>query len=99
MNQSLSSLPSTLVGVERYEQLRRYFLEGAGTLVDGALALQRLLTQGVAGWMSAWTQVAGAAAATCRQSEPVTPPLPSWQRELTSLLAQMSLPHFQTTRL
>jgi hypothetical protein len=75
---------------ERYESLRRYVLEGRALLQAQPLGLVLWMTKGLAGWMNEWSKLS--------QPEPARPsavwPLPSagsWQKELTMLLAQMTL--------
>jgi hypothetical protein len=75
---------------QRYEALRQLAV-GRGLLGADPLGLVLLLRQGVAGWMRGWADP---------PPRPLAPPLapalpatPQWQRQLTELLAQMSLAH------
>ena len=81
---------------ERYESLRRYVLEGRAVLQAQPLGLILWMTKGLAGWMNEWSKLS--------QLEParpnaVWPPSStgSWQKELTMLLAQMTLSHLRPT--
>jgi hypothetical protein len=76
---------------QRYEALRQLAL-GSRLLGADPLGLVLLLRQGVAGWMRSWagsplTPLAAPGLA------PALPAAPQWQRQLTELLAEMSLAH------
>jgi hypothetical protein len=78
---------------ERYESLRRYFVDGRRELETDPLSLTVLLQQGLAGWMRAWRH-----SATAQPNPPSSssPPLdcpmgPIWQQQLTHLIAHMTL--------
>lgn len=78
---------------ERYETLRRHFVEERQILAAAPLGLVRVCRQGVAGWMRGWAD-----GLSCEPASPTPqPPLPQattslWQEQLTRLLAQMTAP-------
>ena len=81
---------------QRYETLRRHFLDESGRLPSAPLGLLLFLRQGLAGWMRAWNPE------PLPSAQP--PSLPArlaapggWQRELTSLLAHLTSLHLQPT--
>jgi len=84
---------------ERYETLRRYVLQGRAVLESQPLGLVVLMAKGMAGWMSQWNKLSQP-----EFQSPATACLPGclsrgqWQKELTMLLAQMTLPHLQPPR-
>jgi hypothetical protein len=85
-------LTAATAWVERYENLRRYVLEGRQRLATQPLGLALWLAKGMAGWMRQWSQLTEATA-----PPPSPAPLPgpptagAWQQQLTQLLAQMTL--------
>ena len=90
------NLPSTPANLwtERYEALRRYFVDERKWLAAEPLSLTLLLQKGLAGWMRAWhsgppAESTAPAAYTCRASNP--PAGPAWQLELTRLIAHMTV--------
>jgi hypothetical protein len=80
---------------ERYETLRRHFVENRPLLAADPLGLTLMFRKGMAGWMRTWR----AGAQTAHQA--LTPNLESWcpptstvwQQELTQLIAHMTTPH------
>ncbi len=89
---------------ERYESLRRHFLQQGQLLQSEPLGLTVLLQQGLARWMRAWQSDAGLkpVAPACAPSSASLWPLPLtplWQQELTRLIAQMTLPQLQPVAL
>jgi hypothetical protein len=82
---------------ERYESLRRHFLQEDLLLPARPLGLAVLLRQGLACWMRAWQSHGQAErAAPPAPAQPWTPPpAPLWQQELTQLIAQMTLQQLQ----
>jgi len=91
--------PSTL-WKERYETLRRHFLENRPLLGAEPLGLSLLLHNGMAGWMCAWQRAAAAKPQpTTSCSEPWDPPaLPGSQEQLTRLIAHMTAQHLQPSQ-
>ena len=80
---------------ERFETLRRHFVENRQLLAADPLGLTLLLRNGMAGWMRTWqscAQTAPKALAPCTQLW--SPPISSfWQQELTQLIAKMTAQH------
>ncbi len=80
---------------ERYETLRRHFVENRQVLAADPFGVLLLLRQGLAGWMRAWR------ACTRATPQTLTPGPESWSalactvgpRELTGLIADMTMPH------
>jgi len=93
-------LTSPSAWAERYENLRRYVLEGQRLLQSQPLGLALWVAKGMAGWMKYWNQCTQASAAS-----PSAVPLPRatspgpWQQQLTLLLAQMTLEQLQPASL
>jgi hypothetical protein len=88
------NLPSTPANLwtERYEALRRCFVDEHKWLAAEPLSLTLLLQKGLAGWMRAWHSGPAAdstlsTASTC----PAPPTGPAWQLELTRLIAHMTV--------
>lgn len=82
---------------ERYEALRRHFIESRQLLHADPCALGVLIQSGMAAWMRAWQSCAARAQ---EPSDPFPPlwPLPVacvWQQELTRLIAHMTAQHLQ----
>src|SRR5713101_5327541 len=81
---------------ERYESLRRHFLENRQMLETDPLGLILFLRLGVAGWMRSWATMATASEAPpapaqlFHQSPLITS---EWQHQLTVVLAQMTAHH------
>jgi hypothetical protein len=95
MKPSLPPAPSA-PWTERYETLRRHVLSGGELWETQPLGLVLWLARGMAGWMWQWTQVkewtpwpAQARLPVCHRPED------GWQRQMTLVLAQMTLGHFQ----
>jgi hypothetical protein len=89
--------PSTPLNLwrERYETLRRHFVENRQVLAADPFGLVLLLRQGMAGWMRTWracTEPTLKALTACPESwrPPITTVGP---QELTQLLADMTAPH------
>lgn len=74
---------------EHYETLRRHVLEGRGPLVAEPLGLVLVCRRGLAGWMNAWRKASEPPPVIF--TPPRRPDSPGWQRELTTLLAQMTV--------
>lgn len=79
---------------QRYEALRQHVVERRQILGSDPVGLVVLFTRGLAGWMQSWWE---APAEPSRTSAPALsfpcPTTPSWQEQLTSLLAQMTAQH------
>jgi len=82
---------------ERYETLRRHFLENRRLLADAPLGLTLLLREGMAVWIRAWQSstesAADASAPAPRSGIPPIPASSAWQQELTRLIARMTAAH------
>ena len=80
---------------ERYETLRRHFVENRQLLEADPLGLTLLLQRGIAGWMRTCQSGAlSATQATTPSPQSWCPPIgPVWQQELTRLIAQMTAHH------
>ena len=94
------NLPATAshLWTERYETLRRHFIENRQLLGADPIGLTRLLRSGVADWMRSWS----GAEASPKPSSPASqswdlPVVPGWQQELTRLIAHMTTQHLQPT--
>jgi hypothetical protein len=78
----------------RYEAVREHAL-GTGSLLQAEpLGLAIVVQHGIAEWIRRWPE--GISASQCSRVAPVLPPsqpTSDWQRQLTMVLAQMSLPH------
>ena len=83
---------------ERYETLRRHFIENRQFLASDPLGLTLLLRNGLAAWMRTWRSCTEAALKTGAPAPDwQCPPISTaWQQELTLLIAQMTAPHLQT---
>jgi hypothetical protein len=93
------NLPATpaKLWTERYETLRRHFLENQALFSVQPLGLALLRQNGLAGWMRLW-QRDGTTTSEARVPSPtaaVLPVVPFWQQELTALLAHMTAYHLQ----
>lgn len=81
---------------ERYEALRRHVREGRDVLGSEPFGWVVMVRQGMAGWMKRWATPVGQSL-----SLPASVPwraraaFPSWQGELTALLAQMTAAYLQ----
>lgn len=88
---------ATAVWVERYETLRRHVLSDP-VLSAQPLSLVLWLAQGMAGWMRHWKMESEVpvkhSAAALPSRGPATP---TWQGQLTQLLAQMTTQHLQAS--
>ena len=88
---------ATSLGVwkERYESLRRHYVQNRQTLGTDPLGLVLCLRLGVAGWMRNWTTVPASGSTTACSPAPsfATVPVHSleWQQQLTVVLAQMTV--------
>ena len=80
---------------ERYETLRRHYVENRQVLAADPFGLVLLLRQGMVGWMRTWragTETALKALTPC--PEPWYPPIsPVGPQELTRLIADMTASH------
>ncbi len=90
MNLSPHSSPN--LWTERYETLRRHFLEDRQLLACDPLGLTLLLRSGAADWMSRWiTETLSKPAVAAAQ--PWRPSASLWPEQLTILLAHITLQH------
>jgi hypothetical protein len=82
---------------ERYEALRRHVLEGGGLWENQPLGLALWLARGMAGWMGQWTQWTEATLLAPMRAPLALPNavVDGWQRQVTLVLAQMTLGHLQ----
>jgi hypothetical protein len=80
---------------ERYETLRRHFVENRQVLAAHPFGGVLLLRQGLAGWMRAWRVCTEAIPQTLTPCpEPWSPPASTvGPQELTRLIADMTAPH------
>lgn len=90
--------PETGPGIwkERYESLRRHFLEGRQILGTEPLSLHLFLRRGVAGWIRHWATIPASSAAPAPPAQSFQPPpviTAEWQHQLTVVLAQMTARH------
>jgi hypothetical protein len=88
--------PNPSLWRERYESLRRHFLEDRQLLGADPLGLVLLLRRGLAGWIRLWTATPTnserpASPAQLFESPPAT--RAQWQHQLTVVLAQMAARH------
>jgi hypothetical protein len=81
---------------QRYEALRQTALTGGQALAAEPFGLVLLLRQGVATWMHSWPASAATQTRVPALPLPSVAPPPRWQRQLTTLLAQMSLAHLSS---
>jgi hypothetical protein len=94
--------PNASLWRQRYENLRRHFLEGRQILGTDPLGLVLLLRIGVAGWMRQWTAMPTGTqtpASVVESFEPSSAMSTGWQHELTLVLAQMAARHLPTAQL
>lgn len=93
------NLPQTSAKLwtQRYETLRRHFVENRPLLSGDPLGLALLRHHGLAGWMHRWHLEAAATAPSLPSSPAaaILPVVPFWQQELTALLAHMTAQHLQ----
>ena len=84
---------------ERYETLRRHFVENRQLLLSDPLGLTLLLWKGVAGWMRTWPDGAESPPKAVTPSpESGGPPISNLgQHELTLLIAHMTARHLYPT--
>jgi hypothetical protein len=82
---------------ERYETIRRHFLEKRPLLSAEPLGLALLRHHGLAGWMRRWRLESATTPQPPGPSPepPVLPVISLWQQELTGLLAHMTAQHLQ----
>lgn len=79
---------------QRYEALRQLAVAEGQIFGVDPLDFVLLLRQGVAAWMRHWSRLTPAPPASPLSPSPApVAPQPQWQRQLTQLLAQMSLAH------
>jgi hypothetical protein len=80
---------------ERYETLRRHFVENHRVLAADPLGGVLFLRQGLGGWMRAWRACTEATPPTLTAvSAPWEPPSSTvGPQELTRLIADMTVPH------
>ena len=80
--------------LERYESLRCLALGNDQILGTDPLGLIVLVRCGLVSWMRRWSLLGSTCNPTAvRPEEPALPPSPSWQRQLTNLLAQITAQH------
>ncbi len=79
---------------ERYESLRGYVLEARALFESQPAGFAVWLAKGMAGWMRQWKTMTDPAPSSPRMVEPACC-ASGWQRQLTTLLAQMALTQFQ----
>lgn len=92
MNSPPAQLKSS---TERYETLRRHFMENRRLLAGDPPGLTLLLRKGTAAWIYTWRSSTESAAKALAPSDS-KPPAPAssvWQQELTRLIAHMTAPH------
>jgi hypothetical protein len=78
--------------IERYEALRRQVVSARPVLDLQPLSLVLWPAQGMAGWMRRWAKAVEAAPPPAVVAPPLPDPTPSvWQRQLTLLLAQITV--------
>lgn len=84
---------------ERYESLRRHFVENRQLLGCDPLGLTLLLRKGMAGWMRAWQScIEAVPKAGVFTPDSWGPPISTaWQQELTLLVAHMTAQHLHCT--
>jgi hypothetical protein len=92
------NVPVTGPGIwkDRYESLRRHFLEDRQMLGTDPLGLVLFFRLGVAGWMRHWTTMPTASQAPVPLAQSFQPPpvmTAGWQHQLTVVLAQMTARH------
>ena len=88
---NLAPTPSNL-WTERYEALRRYFVDDRKLLATEPLSLSLLLHTGLTGWMRAWHSGAATDPPAASPFRAWNPPVgPAWQQELTQLIAHMTV--------
>lgn len=82
---------------ERYETIRRHFIENRPLLSADPLGLALLRHQGLAGWMRTWHLESATKSTPSGPSpqSPVLPLIPFCQQELTALVAHMTAQHLQ----
>ena len=97
------NLPPTPVKLwsERYETLRRHFLDNRPLLAADPLGLRLLLHNGMANWIRTWQS---GEAPEPKPSAPSPesgslPIAPVWQQELTRLIAHMTAQHLRPTQM
>jgi hypothetical protein len=80
---------------ERYETLRRHFIESRQLLQVDPCALSVLIQSGMAAWMRAWQPCPATAPESTDPFRPLWRPrvAPVWQQELTRLIAHMTARH------
>lgn len=91
-------LPNAFLWAERYEAVREHRVRGRQLLGADPLGVVWLVQHGVAGWMHRWRESLGEARPVrATPALPLSPPTPVWQRQLTLLLAQMTLTQLRPT--
>ena len=78
---------------ERYESLRRHFLEPSHRFDAMPLGLALLMREGVAPWMRRWTDSPPTPISFSRAPSMSLLPPSAMQTQLSSLLAQMTTAH------
>lgn len=95
------NVPDTSSGIwkDRYESLRRLFLQDRQILGTDPLGLVLFLRLGVAGWMRHWATSPTIPQTPAPLTQPIQhPPVRTaeWQQQLTVVLAQMTARHLPT---
>jgi hypothetical protein len=90
-----SLLPvSATLWKQRYESLRQHVLERRQVLASEPLGLIVVVTRGLASWMQTWWEAADDSPVPLASlPPPCHPSTPSWQQQLTDLLAHMTAQH------
>lgn len=96
MKTSSPPLPSA-PWAERYETLRQSVLGGGRLWESPPLGLALWLARGMAGWMGQWAQAMEKTVSPARVPLALCPgPAQGWQRQVTLILAGMTLGQLQT---
>lgn len=96
----MTTLANDPTWTRRYESLRRHFLAESGRLQSAPLGLLLFIREGLAAWMRSWNQEPPVAALSANHRV-LMPPLAAvcgWQRELTFLIAHITILHLEPLR-